>query len=634
MAVEQNIIVRADLKKAKSEFEDLSDVIQRQDQFLANLKLRIVEAEASLKDLNFTQKQAREATIKKLNEELRIESAELKVLKTRANGLNKTLKSQNTIRKAGTIKAIEFNETLLKNRDISSGLSMITGGLSLQVQKLGKLFVATGKGLRVFILGLSTLQKALVATGIGAIAVGIGLLVANFDKIKQLVTGTNPELEKLESNTTKILENTSGEITLLEKRKELLKLNGEKTEEINELLLQKFELQKQNLLILLKELETQLELETEQAKQLTFFEKLKIGASTVLPFLKTGEEVANAVSSENEKTLELSGKIQDTRSKILDLDIKLAKINKEETDEEDKQLELLDKQLQKEQELLQARIKQQISAETEIGKIRKDFFKQNLDDQKALLEIERQEQLDRIKDVQGNEFAKKLAIAEVNKFFDEKEIERQQRKDEQDLSSQQKQADAIEKIEQQKINIRNKTFNTAVRLAGEDSRLGKAILVAKTILAAKENIMEVKKTLIKAKQASIEASVDGAKAGSAVAQGSAETLKIGFPQNIPLIIAYAAQAIAVISAVKQAVGKTKKAAASAGASSGIGASIQTPSIPTSAPSFNIVGASQENQLASTIAQTTNQPVKAFVVASEVTTAQGLQRNIIDESSLG
>ena len=82
--------------------------------------------------------------------------------------------------------------------------------------------------------------------------------------------------------------------------------------------------------------------------------------------------------------------------------------------------------------------------------------------------------------------------------------------------------------------------------------------------------MEVKKTLIKAKQASIEATVDGAKAGSAVAQGSAETLKVGFPQNIPLIIAYAAQAIAVISAVKAAVSKTKSAASSAGGVSPLG----------------------------------------------------------------
>ena len=203
------------------------------------------------------------------------------------------------------------------------------------------------------------------------------------------------------------------------------------------------------------------------------------------------------------------------------------------------------------------------------------------------------------------------------------------------LEDEQNRANKIKAIEQQKIAIREKTFNTAVQLAGEESRLGKAILVAKTILAAKENIMEVKKTLLKAQQASTEATVDGAKAGSNVATGASETLKAGFPQNIPLIIAYAAQAIAVISAVKSAVSKTKSVASSAGASGGGGSvGIDVPQIQTAAPSFNIVGAAPENQLAQTITAQKQQPVKAFVVAGDVTTAQGLERNIVQESSLG
>ena len=65
--VEKRIVVKTDLEKAKKDFEDLSGVIQRQEEFLANLKLRIAEAEASLKDLNFVQRQAREDTIKGLN---------------------------------------------------------------------------------------------------------------------------------------------------------------------------------------------------------------------------------------------------------------------------------------------------------------------------------------------------------------------------------------------------------------------------------------------------------------------------------------------------------------------------------------------------------------------------------------
>ena len=52
------------------------------------------------------------------------------------------------------------------------------------------------------------------------------------------------------------------------------------------------------------------------------------------------------------------------------------------------------------------------------------------------------------------------------------------------------------------------------------------------------------------------------------------------------------------------------------------------------PSFNIVGASPVNQLAETIGEQSSQPVKAFVVSNEVTTAQGLERNIIDGATIG
>lgn len=59
------------------------------------------------------------------------------------------------------------------------------------------------------------------------------------------------------------------------------------------------------------------------------------------------------------------------------------------------------------------------------------------------------------------------------------------------------------------------------------------------------------------------------------------------------------------------------------------------SVPTSqAPSFNIVGSDPQNQLAQTLAESTSKPVKAFVVAGDVSTAQSLDRNIIQESALG
>jgi hypothetical protein len=53
-----------------------------------------------------------------------------------------------------------------------------------------------------------------------------------------------------------------------------------------------------------------------------------------------------------------------------------------------------------------------------------------------------------------------------------------------------------------------------------------------------------------------------------------------------------------------------------------------------APNFNVVGASSTNQLAQTIGSQQQQPIKAYVVANDVTTQQGLDRNIVQSASIG
>lgn len=62
----------------------------------------------------------------------------------------------------------------------------------------------------------------------------------------------------------------------------------------------------------------------------------------------------------------------------------------------------------------------------------------------------------------------------------------------------------------------------------------------------------------------------------------------------------------------------------------ISGSFSIPSIP---PQFNSVGTSGINQLAQTIQQSNKEPIKAYVVSGDVTTAQSLDRNIIKEASI-
>jgi hypothetical protein len=53
-----------------------------------------------------------------------------------------------------------------------------------------------------------------------------------------------------------------------------------------------------------------------------------------------------------------------------------------------------------------------------------------------------------------------------------------------------------------------------------------------------------------------------------------------------------------------------------------------------APDFNIVGASPSNQLAAAVQGQFQQPIKAYVVSKDVSTAQEMDRNIIGSASLG
>ena len=67
--------------------------------------------------------------------------------------------------------------------------------------------------------------------------------------------------------------------------------------------------------------------------------------------------------------------------------------------------------------------------------------------------------------------------------------------------------------------------------------------------------------------------------------------------------------------------------------SGGSSSVSVPTPTVQAPSFNIVGSSETNQLAEAIGSQSQQPVRAYVVSNDVTTAQSLDRNIVESASL-
>lgn len=180
-------------------------------------------------------------------------------------------------------------------------------------------------------------------------------------------------------------------------------------------------------------------------------------------------------------------------------------------------------------------------------------------------------------------------------------------------------------LEKQKIRDKQMVLDAVSQFADAETGIGKALLIAKQALALQETLMDVKRITFKGAQAVGEA-------GVATAQNVAQSSKIGFPQNIITIAGAIAQGVSIIGSVKKAVSKTKAgAAAAAGAISA--PSVSTPSRSSQPPAFNIVGASGTNQLAETIAGQSKQPIKAFVTSQDVTTAQSLERNIVEGASI-
>jgi TP901 family phage tail tape measure protein len=208
------------------------------------------------------------------------------------------------------------------------------------------------------------------------------------------------------------------------------------------------------------------------------------------------------------------------------------------------------------------------------------------------------------------------------------------------LSGEQKQAllkkfnEAEAKLDKQKVASKQEALQAIANIAGAETKVGQALLIAKNMLAFKETLMDLKRITFKGKKAVTEAGVNAA-------SNVSESSKIGFPQNIITIAGAIGQGISIIRQVKKAVSKT-------GASGG---SASVPSVPsaarasasgsqstqaqtqTQAPAFNVIGASPESQLATALAGQSQQPVQAYVVSNDVTTSQSLDRNIVEGATL-
>ena len=187
-------------------------------------------------------------------------------------------------------------------------------------------------------------------------------------------------------------------------------------------------------------------------------------------------------------------------------------------------------------------------------------------------------------------------------------------------------AEKLIELEEKRKEAIYGAMDAVAQAAGEESKIAKALFILKTGMILKEQIMAAQATMQRILASAAESGVDGAKGFMKAASAAPP------PANVPLIAIFAAQAAGIAMSIKSAVSTAKSMVGSKGGggsmSGGRGASAPQ------APAFNVVGAAPENQLAQVIGDQEQKPVKAFVVSSEVSNQQALDRNITEEASIG
>ena len=552
----------------------------------------------------------------------------------------------------GVQNALEkFNKTASKNRDAVRLLDKATGGAVTKFQDFQKGItqgITTVKGLSKTFKGL---RVAIAATGIGLIVVALGTIATYWEDITGFISGSTEELKRQQAeleDTKKILNN---EVDLLNSQLRLQELKGESTDEtlltLRKTLLVQQELNKaeleENILLLEKQ--------KSRDNEITFFDKLKASFDIRKGYNYQENLALITAEKKNTKTeeqIELEDKINllkkdrfKIETSLATLDSNAEKRRKKELDDEKKITDELRRQkleAAKEDIKLQEEIDKALLTSKEELRAKEladlDLYYEQLIIKATLAGNVEQETLLALED------QKRTALKEQQAEFDEEDQEEADKRAEEAEKAQQVKIDEAEKILEAELDLEEKkrkfkadTLDNLIQLGGEESKLSKALLLAKQAIALQEFLIDIGALQNKASIVTAETNLEAAKAGSSIAAGTAETAKIGFPQNILPLLAYAGQAAGIIMAIKAATSSTKEVASSVGGKDKGGSpAIQAPVV--SAPAFNIVGQNDTSQLAEAITGQTQAPIKAYVVSNEVTTAQSLDRNIVQGATIG
>ena len=248
-------------------------------------------------------------------------------------------------------------------------------------------------------------------------------------------------------------------------------------------------------------------------------------------------------------------------------------------------------------------VDKEVQAIKELGRIRSRFFKKNQDQdvkdketETEKVELQRIQALAEVDAIQGNEIAKRQARLEINAFYDKKDIEATEKTTE----AKNKIAELERDAKLAFLDDVGKGLIAAGKIAGQATGAGKALAIAGTLVSTYSAAQKAYESQMTATPDSpIRAAIAAA---SAIAQGLAN--------------------VKAITSVKTPAMKGGNSVSGGG------------SMSVEAPDFNVVGQSATSQLVGAVQGQFGGALKAYVVSSEISSAQELDRKINTTSVIG
>lgn len=524
------------------------------------------------------------------------------------DGVNKVEKAVEKTARSAKKASKELSGLEKAGGEVVRGLDRVTGGLASK-------FVAVGKAAK---LSGKAMKTALISSGIGLAVVALGLIVEYWDDISDALGFVNKDLETQADQLNKNIALNNEQLKSLDNQEQILILQGKSTVRIKEEKKKILLLQQEENRLLLENYKTQLLKEQKQQLELSFYDKLKIAVASASGIAGQGA-IARAKSFEKsaeqiEKLAEIQELVTEAKTRDEQLTIKLLQIEKKAADEKIKSADNAAK-------LAEEAEKARIDA---IERIRKGLIDTEAEERAEKLRLIKEDydqQIQLAAEFYGTNSIKILELKAAQKAaedaqqaeFDAQDKARQDKLDQEEKDRKDQKLEDDQKIADAKAELQN-------RLTGEISNAVGAI----------GDIFE--KGTAASKGAALAEIAIGTGIGfinaldiaQKSAKGTGPAAAFAFP------IFYASQIAAVLGAVSRA--KNILSTVKGGGGSG-----STPSAPSGggsqAPAFNIVGASGETQLADAIGGQMQRPSRAYVVSNDVTTAQELDRNIIEGASI-